>query len=154
MCEICSKLARKTAEWRQWRRSGFFSGNCEHISPIVLVFPLLTLNKDSPVQKTCHGYLTTNMRRLFSRVFVIDFEQVYMLILSKQSSSGFIFDLEYVLGSIMKNFDLGDSEDSYIEDEADDAVLQTYSIKHAGCVNRIRVFWIFVSVIFLDNENN
>ena len=104
------------------------------------MFPLLTLNKDSPVQKTCHRYLTTNLRRLFSRFFVIDFEQVYMLILSKQSSSGFIFDLVHVLGSIMKNLDLGDSEDSYIEDEADDAVLQTYSIKHAGCVNRIRVF--------------
>ena len=40
----------------------------------------------------------------------------------------------------MKNFDLGDSEESYIEDEADAAVLQTYSIEHAGCVNRIRVF--------------
>ena len=80
------------------------------------------------------------MHRILSSVFVIDFEQVYMLILSKQFSSIFIFDLEYVLEDIMKNFDLGDSEDSYIEDEADAAVLQTYSIKHAGCVNRIRVF--------------
>ena len=63
-----------------------------------------------------------------------------MLILSKQSFSVFIFDSEYVLGGIMRKFDLGDSEDSYIEDEADAPVLQTYSIKHAGCVNRIRVF--------------
>ena len=104
------------------------------------MFPLLTLNKDSPLEKTCRGYLTTNMHRILSSVFVIDFEQVFMLILSKQFSSIFIFDLEYVLEDIMKNFDLGDSEDSYIEDEADAAVLQTYSIKHAGCVNRIRVF--------------
>ena len=43
-CEICSKLTMKTPERRQWRRSGVFIANFEHISHLVLVFLLLTLN--------------------------------------------------------------------------------------------------------------
>ena len=43
-CEICSKLTIKTPERRQWRRSGVFIVNFEHISHLVLVFLLLTLN--------------------------------------------------------------------------------------------------------------
>ena len=42
--EICSKLTIKTPERRQWRRSGVFIVNFEHISHLVLVFLLLTLN--------------------------------------------------------------------------------------------------------------
>ena len=45
MCEICPKLTIKTPERRQQRRSGVFIVNIEQISHIVLVFPLLTLNK-------------------------------------------------------------------------------------------------------------
>ena len=30
-CEICSKLTIKTSEWRQWRRSGIFIVNFEHV---------------------------------------------------------------------------------------------------------------------------
>ena len=37
-CEICSKLTIKTPERRQWRRSGVFIVNFEHISHLVLVF--------------------------------------------------------------------------------------------------------------------
>ena len=37
-CEICSKLTIKTPERRQWRRSGVFIVNFEHISHFVLVF--------------------------------------------------------------------------------------------------------------------
>ena len=44
-CEICSKLTINTPERRHWRRSGFFIVNFEHISHLVLVFLLLTLNK-------------------------------------------------------------------------------------------------------------
>ena len=44
-CEICSKLTIKTSERRQWRRSGVFIVNFEHISHLVLVFLLLTLNR-------------------------------------------------------------------------------------------------------------
>ena len=44
-CEICSKLTIKTPERRQWRHSGVFIVNFEHISPLFLVFLLLTLNK-------------------------------------------------------------------------------------------------------------
>ena len=34
----------KTPERRHWRRSGVFIANFERISPLVLVFLLLTLN--------------------------------------------------------------------------------------------------------------
>ena len=43
MSEICSKLTTKTPERRQWRRSGVFFVNFEHIPHITLVFLLLTL---------------------------------------------------------------------------------------------------------------
>ena len=38
MCEICSNLTIKTAEWHQWRRCDVFIANFEQISRIVLVF--------------------------------------------------------------------------------------------------------------------
>ena len=44
MCEICSKLTMKTPERRHWRRSGVFIVKFKHISHLVLVFILLTLN--------------------------------------------------------------------------------------------------------------
>ena len=43
-CDICQKLTIKTLERRQWRRSGVFIVNFEHISHLVQVFLLLTLN--------------------------------------------------------------------------------------------------------------
>ena len=43
MCEICSQLTIKRPEQHYWHRSGVF--NCEQILLIVLMFPLLTLNK-------------------------------------------------------------------------------------------------------------
>ena len=43
-CEICLKLAIKIPERRQWRRSGIFIVNFEHISHYVQVFLLLTSN--------------------------------------------------------------------------------------------------------------
>ena len=43
-CEICSMLTVKTPAGRQWRRSGVFIVNFEHISHLFLVFLLLTLN--------------------------------------------------------------------------------------------------------------
>ena len=43
-CEICSKLTKKTRKRRQWCRSSVFIANFEHISHIILVFLLLTLN--------------------------------------------------------------------------------------------------------------
>ena len=44
-CEICSKLTIKTPERRQWRRSGVFIVSFKHISHLVLMFLLLTLNR-------------------------------------------------------------------------------------------------------------
>ena len=46
--EICSKLTIKTPERHQWRRPGVFIVNSEHISHLVLVSLLLTLNKYFP----------------------------------------------------------------------------------------------------------
>ena len=45
MCEICSKLIRKTPEWRQWRLSGVFVINFEYISHLVSLFLLLNLGR-------------------------------------------------------------------------------------------------------------
>ena len=42
--EICSELTIKTQERRQWRRSDVFIVNFEHISHLIQVFLLLTLN--------------------------------------------------------------------------------------------------------------
>ena len=47
-CEICSNLTIKTPERRQWRHSGVFVVNFEHISHLVLVFLLLTLSRKIP----------------------------------------------------------------------------------------------------------
>ena len=44
-CKICSKLTIKIPECRQWRRSGVFIANFEHISHLVLVLLLLTLGR-------------------------------------------------------------------------------------------------------------
>ena len=44
-CEICSKLTIKTPERCNWRRSGVFIINFEHISQLVLMFLLLTLSR-------------------------------------------------------------------------------------------------------------
>ena len=44
-CEISQKLTTKTLEQQQWRRSGVFIVNFEHISQLVLVFLLLTLSR-------------------------------------------------------------------------------------------------------------
>ena len=43
-CEICSKLKIRTSERHQWRRSGVFIVNFEHISHLALLLLLLTLN--------------------------------------------------------------------------------------------------------------
>ena len=43
-CEICSKLTINSPERRHWRRSGVFIVGFEHISRLLLVFLLLTLN--------------------------------------------------------------------------------------------------------------
>ena len=47
-CKICSKLTIRTPERHQWRRPGVFTVNFENISHLVLMFPLLTLNKQLP----------------------------------------------------------------------------------------------------------
>ena len=42
--EICSKLTLKTPEQSHWHHSGVFIIHFDHISHLVLVFLLLTLN--------------------------------------------------------------------------------------------------------------
>ena len=43
-CEICSKLRINTSEQSRWQRSDVFIVNFEHISHLILVLLLLTLN--------------------------------------------------------------------------------------------------------------
>ena len=45
MYEICSELTIKTAERRNWRRSGVFIVNFEQTSHTAQMFPSLTLDK-------------------------------------------------------------------------------------------------------------
>ena len=47
-CEICLKLTIKTPEQRQLRLSGVFIVNSEHISHLILMFLLLSLNMQLP----------------------------------------------------------------------------------------------------------
>ena len=54
-CKICSKLTIKTPQRRQWRRSGVFIVNFEHISHLLLVFLLLTLNIKFPAENDSQG---------------------------------------------------------------------------------------------------
>ena len=44
-CEICSKVKIKATEPQQWRLSGVFIVNFEHISHLFLVFLLLPLSR-------------------------------------------------------------------------------------------------------------
>ena len=50
MLKICSKLTITTQERRQWRRSGVFIVNFEHLWHFVLVFLLLTLSRKTPAR--------------------------------------------------------------------------------------------------------
>ena len=51
-CKISSKLTIKTPEQRHWRLSGVFIVNFEQMLRDVLVFPLLTLNKKMPGERS------------------------------------------------------------------------------------------------------
>ena len=66
---ICSKLTIKTPEWCQWRHSGVFIINFEHIALIVLVFPLLTLSKEIPSVLLVILFTTQGFR--FSDTFLV-----------------------------------------------------------------------------------
>ena len=48
LCKTCPKFTIKTRKQRHWRRFGVFIVNFEQILHIVLVFPLLILNKKMP----------------------------------------------------------------------------------------------------------
>ena len=59
--EICSKLTIKTPERRHWCRSGVFIVNFEHISHLVQVFLLLTLNKYLPAGWSTCKYVVSDV---------------------------------------------------------------------------------------------
>ena len=59
-CEICSMSAIKTPKRRHWRRAGVFIVNFEHISNLVLVFLLLTLNNLILTGKILHNRFVWN----------------------------------------------------------------------------------------------
>ena len=53
-CDICSKLTTQTPKEHQWHCSGVPIVNFEHISYFVLVFLLLTFNREMLAGKTYH----------------------------------------------------------------------------------------------------
>ena len=60
--KTCSKLTIKTSEQHQWRRSGVFIVNFEHISHLFLVLLLLTLNRHK--NRYFYHPIQTNLHRL------------------------------------------------------------------------------------------
>ena len=87
-CEICSKLKIKRAERRHWRHSGVFIVNFEHISPLFLVFLLLTLNRQillgyhkkkfamSTMSNIDDGILCENYSRLLTKKLPLLFDRI------------------------------------------------------------------------------
>ena len=87
--EICSKFTKKTPEQRQWRCSGVFIINFEHILHIVLVFYLLTLKKKIPTG------IPQKPVQIFPNIYN---HQTYHLISDLRSMQGsFTFKMEWVL---------------------------------------------------------
>ena len=81
-CEICSKFTIKTPERLQWRLSGAFIFNLEHILHFFLVFLFSTLNKQmlagylNSFQATSVGLCT---RVVFTRSFSLRWHTVKLL---------------------------------------------------------------------------
>ena len=56
-CEKCSKLTIVTSGRHYWLRSGVFAINFKHISHLILVSILLTLNSSMFAENLCYGNL-------------------------------------------------------------------------------------------------
>ena len=84
--EICSKLTIKTRKRRQWRRLDIFLVNFGQISHIVLVFPLLNLNKcrlgkgmrELKRENASPKWVKRNLASVLE-ISYFDFEQIYKL---------------------------------------------------------------------------
>ena len=74
MCEVCSKLAIKTPERRHLCRVFI---NFEQISHIVLVFPLLTLNKQMPGRVLLFNYFYLAIEFKQRKFFTCDFSKSF-----------------------------------------------------------------------------
>ena len=77
MCEICSKLTI-TKKQGQWSPSCIFTVNFEQILRIVLVFPLLTLNKK---------LLILQLLFLFAFLLLLQHSLAFALLLSRYQST-------------------------------------------------------------------
>ena len=96
-CEIRSTLTIKTPERRQWRHSDVFIVNFEHISYLVLVFLLLTLNI-LLLTGFDHGTLTR------VRIIVWWFDLFRKYLWDLRNSSHFIFFWAILLLNYLKLF--------------------------------------------------
>ena len=67
----CSKLTIETIEQGEWRRSGIFIVNFEHISHLVLLFLLLTLTRQMPAGIRLSGLLLTQFWTSFKIVSIV-----------------------------------------------------------------------------------
>ena len=80
---LCSKLTIKTPERRQWRRSGVFIVNFEHISHLVLVFLLLTLNMQLPAGYGLNNQVNFSLRMrdsLTKNIYFVTKSKIYLSI--------------------------------------------------------------------------
>ena len=78
-----SKLTIKTPERRRWRRSGVFIGNFEHISHLILVFLLLTLNMKLPAENWSKICFVSWIKFFEYRRYIWKFQSIRELILIK-----------------------------------------------------------------------
>ena len=117
--EICSKLTKC-----QWRRSGVFVVNFEHISHLVLVFLLLILSREMPAEKNAKRW-TENELELFAEVL-------------GDSENNFAIFLEKLTLKKLANNEVFEHTKNTFEMEMDNAVFKQNNIYFKHCY-KIRI---------------
>ena len=79
---MCLKLTIKTSKQCQWPHSGVFIVNFEHISHLILVFLLLTLNMELLTGIILPGYLASNFHFILLKLHSSQLSGVYVKIVS------------------------------------------------------------------------
>ena len=101
-CETSSKLTIKTPERRHWRRPDVFIVNFEHVSHLVLVFLLLTLDRQMPagmksqipqiLKHYIPWYIQINLLN-YQKVITLWVEDIFQAILSSYNSRSSPFSI-------------------------------------------------------------
>ena len=77
-CSICSKLEIKTPEQRQWRRSGVFIVNFEHISHLsnVSIVDFEQVNAETSQNVNLHAALNKTSLENDSKIFLLTLAEI------------------------------------------------------------------------------